>query len=111
MLTPPPAQLEAPGQLKGRYAWALARRRGADQLLMWFTNRHSKAFAHLVETGVLHGKVFDEPQQGESSFGGSTQVRVLLENLSDEDVGAIIDRRAELFGWEPWLFTRLRGLP
>jgi hypothetical protein len=36
---------------------------------------------------------------------------VLLENLSDEDVGSIIDWRAELFGPDPLVFTRLRRLP
>lgn len=102
---------EEDAELSGRYAWALGTRRGAEQVMMWFTSGHSGAFAHLVEAGVLRGKVFDEPQNGESRFGGPTEVRVLFENLSDEDVGSIIDRRAELFGPDPLVFTRLRRLP
>lgn len=102
---------EEDAELSGRYAWALGSRRGAEQVLIWFSSGHSKEFAHLLETDVLPGTVFDEPQSGESRFGGPTEVRVLLENVSDQDLGLIVDRRAELFGADPLVFTRLRRLP
>jgi hypothetical protein len=102
---------EEDAMLNGRYAFAIGRRRGADQVVLWFMNPASDHFAQLIHDRALPGRVLDKTEAGKSRFAGPAEVRIVLENPSDAQLALMIDRRSELFDPDPLVFTRLRRLP
>jgi len=83
--------------LKGSYLWALAAPVDPSMLLVWFPFSQNEAFAAMVRRGELPGRIV-APVAGRSALlGEKTEQTVLLENLADEHLQLIVDRRGQLF--------------
>lgn len=83
--------------LKGSYLWALAAPVDPSLLLVWFPFAQNEVFARMVERGELPGRIV-APAAGRSALlGERTERTVILEDLSDEHLQMIIDRRGQLF--------------
>lgn len=84
--------------LKGSYLWALAAPVDPSLLLVWFPFPQNEAFAAMVGRGELPGRIVAPPVAGRSAlFGEKTEQTVILENLTDEHLQLIVDRRGQLF--------------
>jgi hypothetical protein len=83
--------------LKGSYLWALAAPVDPSLLLVWFPFAHNEVFARMVERGELPGRIVAAAAGRSALLGEKTEQTVILENLTDEHLQRIIDRRGQLF--------------
>lgn len=82
--------------LKGSDLWALAAPVDPSLLLVWFPFAQNEAFAGMVRRGELPGR-FVAAAGRSALLGEGTEQTVILENLTDEHLQWIIDRRGQLF--------------
>lgn len=94
----------------GLYAWVMGARNGRDRVIFWFSDGQSDRYAKLVGEKKLPGRVLQDEQKGRIEWAEAqdTKVRVILENLTTDDIGVIIKHAETLFAWEhPWVLRRV----
>lgn len=97
--------------LRGEYAFGVVARYAPDQLIAYFPICQSAAIAELIRDGQLQGRVLEEAARGSSGFGGTTDVSVVLDGLTDEQLDSLLKPRSTACEQLAWPLSRLRRFP
>lgn len=93
--------------LRGTYLWALAATLYEDLLLVWTTDGANQAFADLVASGQLPGRIVEKREGKSGAFDFTVEQTVILGDLKEEHLQLILERRGVLFDFLPMVYVRL----